>query len=217
VKHVSILALVFAAVAAPATAVTVESATGDWSKLPHLSQRGYSHLDEKMQAKLFEIAQSQQCPTFLLNQGRLDFRVTFAVQYAADGTLSRLILPRLGCADAEGVTGGALLDMLQAGDYSPTGQSRGGWYEGELGFSFTGEAARNPAVVRPSNVQTQQLVNGTQDPNEVVCQKVAEIGSRLITKRICMSRAQWVQQERSDRDEINRLQTQRGCKDMSGC
>jgi hypothetical protein len=209
--------LLMAAGSGPATAITVESATGDWSKLPHLSQRGYGHLGEKMQAKLFEIAQSKQCPDFALTEGRLDFRITFAVQYAVDGSLSRLILPKLGCADAEGVTGGALLEMLQAGDYAPTGESRGGWYEGELGFSFAGESARNPAVVKPSNAQTQKLVNGTHDPNEVVCQKVEEIGSRLATNRICMSRAQWAQQERSDRDEINRLQTQRGCKDISGC
>jgi hypothetical protein len=217
VKSWVIFSLVAAAVSGPAAAVTVESATGDWSKLPHLSQRGYAHLDEKMQAKLFEIAQSQQCPAFLLSQGRLDFRITFAVQYAGDGALSRLILPKLDCAEAESVAGGALLAMLQAGDYAPTAKSAGGWYEGELGFSFTGQAARNPAVVRPSNPQTQALVNSAGDQEEVVCQKIQEIGSRLATKRICMSRAQWAQQERLDKEEISRIQTQRGCKDISGC
>ena len=76
------LSLLVAAASAPASAsaaaVTVETATGDWSKLPQMSQRGYEHLNEKMQAKLFEIAESKQCPSFMLNQGRLDFRIAFA-------------------------------------------------------------------------------------------------------------------------------------------
>lgn len=207
------LSLLLAAAAVPASAVTVESATGDWSKLPRLSQRGYQNLTEKMQAKLFEIAESKQCPSFGLTQGRLDFRISFATQYASDGTLQRLILPNLDCAEAEGVVGGAVLGMLQAGDYSPTGKSKNGWYQGELGFTFTGDEARTPAVAQTSNAQNQQLVSNGPDPNEVVCHKVHEIGSRIDVKRICMTRAQWAEEERQTKNEVNRIQTQRGCRD----
>src|SRR6478672_5235297 len=78
--------LLLAAVSMPAAAaVSVETANGDWSKLPKLTQRGYNHLNEKMQAKLFEIAQSNKCPSFALKQGRLDFNLTFATQYVPDG------------------------------------------------------------------------------------------------------------------------------------
>src|SRR5215208_4077433 len=139
--------LIVAATAAAAT-VSVEVANGDWSKLPQLSQRGYAHLNEKMMAKLYEIADSKQCPSFALNQGRLDFRIGFAVQYGADGNLTRVILPRLECPEAESVAGGALLEMLQSGDYAPSGKSRNGWYQGTLGFSFAGKAALDPAVAR---------------------------------------------------------------------
>jgi hypothetical protein len=205
--------LLLAAASMPAAAVTVESATGDWSKLPRLSQRGYQNLTEKMQAKLFEIAESKQCPSFGLTQGRLDFRISFATHYASDGTLERLILPKLDCAEAEGVVGGAVLGMLQAGDYSPTGQSKNGWYQGELGFTFTGDSARNPAVPQTSNAQNQQLVSNGPDPNEIVCHKIHEIGSRIDVKRICMTRSQWTEEERVTKNEINRVQTQRGCRD----
>ena len=95
------LSLLFAAISFPAGAVTVESANGDWSKLPQLSQRGYDHLNEKMQAKLFEIAESHQCPAFVLNQGRLDFKMSFAAQYLPDGTLEKLVLPKLDCAGVD--------------------------------------------------------------------------------------------------------------------
>lgn len=212
-----ILALLGAAASAiPASAaVTVEAATGDWSKLPQLSQRGYQNLNEKMQAKLFEIAESKQCPAFGLTQGRLDFSITFAVQYASDGTLSKIVLPQLNCAEAESVAGGALLEMLQSGDYAPTGKSRGGWYQGGLRFSFTGDSARDPAVAAP--VQSQVASAKTTDMNEIRCEKAEEIGTRLVTKRVCMTRAQWEEQRRRTKEMIDLVQMQRGCKGESGC
>ena len=204
------LSLLVAALSVPAAAVTVESATGDWTKLPQLSQRGYDHLSEKMQAKLYEIAESKQCPSFALNQGRLDLRIGFATQYAPDGTLSRLILPKLGCPEAESVAGGAVLEMIQAGDYAPTGKSANGWYQGTLGFTFAGDTARNVGVVQ---VAAQPGSVKGPDPNETVCEKVEVIGTRLTSNRVCMSRAQWAEQKRLSREEIDRVQTQRGCKD----
>lgn len=203
-------ALLLAAISTSAAAVTVETATGDWSKLPQLSQRGYNNLNEKMQAKLYEIAESKECPSFILKQDRLDFSITFAAQYAPDGSLSRLIFPTLGCAQAESVVGGALLEMLKAGDYAPTAKSAAGWYKGGLGFSFggTGKFVRNPAVVRPT--QPQIAKNGV-DPTEILCEKIEQIGTRLVANRTCMTRAQWAEQERLSREEVDRVQTQRGC------
>jgi len=207
------LSLLVAALSVPAAAVTVETATGDWTKLPQLSQRGYNHLNEKMQAKLYEIAESKQCPAFGLQEGRLDFSVTFAVQYAPDGSLARVVMPKLDCPEAESVVGGTLLEMLQAGDYAPTAKSPAGWHKGALGFSFTGTGkwSRDPGVVRPS--QPQIAKNGV-DPTEVLCEKVDEIGTRLRSDRICMTRAQWAEQRRLNRAEIERVQTQRSCGPM---
>jgi hypothetical protein len=194
-----VLALLAAAASVPATAgVMVATATGDWSKLPQLNQRGYNHLNEKMQAKLFEIAESGKCPSFVLNQGRLNFSVTFATQYSSDGTLQRLILPQLNCAEAESVVGGALLEMLQAGDYAPTGKSGAGWYKGGLEFSFAGAAARDPAVAQPVHRGAASTTLAA-DQNQIVCEKVTELGSRLSTKRVCMSRAEWAERRRQDR------------------
>jgi hypothetical protein len=201
------------ATAAPAT-VQVESATGDWKNLPQLTQKGYGHLSEKMQAKLFEIAESKSCPSFVLRQGRLDFRVGFAVQYDAGGALTHLLLPKLDCPEAEGVAGGALLEMLQGGDYNPTGQSSTGWYQGTLGFSFTGKNARDPAVVA---IQTQPGAVKGANQTEVVCEKIEVLGSRLATKRICMTRAEWAQRRKDDREAVEQAQAQRGCKLDTEC
>jgi hypothetical protein len=48
------------------------------------------------------------------------------------------------------------------------------------------------------------------DPNEVVCERQQELGSRLGSKRICKTRAEWAEERRLDRMEIDRVQTQRG-------
>jgi hypothetical protein len=199
--------LLAAATLAAATPV-VETANGDWSRLPQLSQRGYEHLSEKMQAKLYEIAGSHQCPSFALNNDRLDFRMAFATQYAPDGSLARVVLPKLDCAEAESVVGGTLLEMLQAGDYAPTGKSPAGWYQGTLGFSFAGKSAV-ASLATPA--KQQQGAIKTADPNEILCEKTDEIGTRLSNKRTCMSRAEWAEQKRLTRETVEKVQTLRPC------
>jgi hypothetical protein len=199
-------AVMFAAISVPALAVTVETANGDWSNLPRLSQRGYQHLNEKMQAKLFEIAQSQHCPSFQLKQGRLDFNLTFATQYAPDGTLQRIVMPQLNCAEAEGIVGGALLEMMQGGDFAPDGKSPAGWYKGGLLFSFAGDKARDPGIAQPPN---SAIASAAGDPSQTICEKVEDIGTRLSSKRVCMTRAEWAEQRRRNREEVEKAQQTR--------
>ena len=45
-----------------------------------------------------------------------------------------------------------------------------------------------------------------RDPNEVVCEKQEVLGSRLSTKRVCMTRAQWQEQRMQDRMDLDRAQ-----------
>ena len=69
--------------------------------------------------------------------------------------------------------------------------------------SFAAQAQQNPA---PSSGTTAAK---PLDPNEVVCEKQEVVGSRLATKRVCMTRSQWADQKGQDRQEIDRVQTQR--------
>lgn len=50
----------------------------------------------------------------------------------------------------------------------------------------------------------------TQDPSEVVCEKQPVLGSRIQTKRVCMTRSQWADVRSQDRQEIDKVQTRRG-------
>jgi hypothetical protein len=46
------------------------------------------------------------------------------------------------------------------------------------------------------------------DPNEKVCEKITVVGSRLATKRICATRAEWADRRRQEREAVDRAQTQ---------
>jgi hypothetical protein len=66
---------------------------------------------------------------------RLDMTVPFVVHYAPDGTLNRIVIKRLGCAQAEGIVGGSVLELVQSGEYKSTGANSEGWYRGVISFS----------------------------------------------------------------------------------
>lgn len=72
-----------------------------------------------------------------------------------------------------------------------------------VGLLASGTAFAEPAQ-RPAN---------QKDPNEVVCVRQEEIGSRLSSVRVCKTRAQWADERRVTRQEIEQIQTQRGSRD----
>lgn len=45
-----------------------------------------------------------------------------------------------------------------------------------------------------------------------LCEKVEILGSRLSTKSVCMTRAEWAQKRRDDKESVEKAQMQRGCK-----
>lgn len=46
------------------------------------------------------------------------------------------------------------------------------------------------------------------DPNQRICQVIKPVGSRLTTKKICATRAEWEDKKRQDREVTERAQTQ---------
>lgn len=61
----------------------------------------------------------------------------------------------------------------------------------------------------PALAQTQaakQAKPAKNDPNRIICEKIEQIGSRLATKRICMTAAQWEERRRLDREDLENTQ-----------
>lgn len=137
-KRLLALPLFLATIAATTPAPKVEVATGDWNDLPALQSRGYDHLHSNVMLRIWELAQSRTCRISGYSMGKLDFRMSFATQFNPNGSIARLIIPQLNCPEAEGIVAGALLEMIQAGDYRRHGTSPDGWYQGSLSFGYDG-------------------------------------------------------------------------------
>jgi len=75
--------------------------------------------------------------------------------------------------------------------------------------------ASAPVFAQATPQNAQKASKDSHDPNEVVCEKQEETGSRLASHKICMTRAQWAEQKRLNRMDIDKLQTQRACTDSS--
>jgi len=137
-KRLLALPLFLATLAAAGPMPKVEVATGDWSQLPPLQSRNYDHLQSNVMQRLWEIAHTKTCTIPGYSIGNLDFRMSFAAQYNPDGSVARVIVPKLDCPEAEGILAGALVELIQGGDYRPPGKSEEGWYKGSLTFGFVG-------------------------------------------------------------------------------
>ena len=56
----------------------------------------------------------------------------------------------------------------------------------------------------------QDRSKGTKDPDEWICEKQTVIGTRLATRRVCATRAEWDERRRLDKEAIDKAQTQIG-------
>ena len=89
-------------------------------------------------------------------------------------------------------------------------------------FSITAAAALlvSPVSATAQNAQPAaqpaSAAKPAEDPNQMVCEKQEVPGSRIATQRICHTRAQWADLRAQDRQEIEKVQTQRGCSGK-GC
>ena len=65
-----------------------------------------------------------------------------------------------------------------------------------------------PAFAQGTQAQ-QQPAKPAKDPNEIVCEKQEVIGSRLNFQKICKTRAEWAEERRSSRMDLEKTQVQR--------
>ena len=139
-KRFLALSLLLNSLPAPALAASpsVEVANANWSFLPNMKQRSSDHLSNVAIARIHEIAREGKCAIPGVQGTLLDFDLSFAAHFNPDGSLSRIVMQKLGCAEAEGILGGVLLKMVQGGDYKPDGSNEDGWYRGTLSFTVRG-------------------------------------------------------------------------------
>jgi hypothetical protein len=63
-------------------------------------------------------------------------------------------------------------------------------------------ANSSSAAADPQHVSSQN-VRPTRDPNQRICEDITQVGSRLATKRICATRAEWDDRRKQDREALD--------------
>ena len=71
-------------------------------------------------------------------------------------------------------------------------------------------AGAQPASAEDSSKADQDSAKVAKDPNEWICEKQPNLGTRLATRQVCGTRAEWEEKRRLDRDAIDKAQTQIG-------
>ena len=72
-----------------------------------------------------------------------------------------------------------------------------------------------PAVAQVTTLESQTPSSKSKDPNRIICEKIQETGSRLNSRRVCMTSQQWEDQRRRDRENLQDAQ-QRSLEPNSG-
>ena len=129
------LACAFLALAGPATAQRVDVAEGDWSNLPAMRFTALEAISPEAVLKVQELVTKGECALAGVSKRRIDMTIPFLVRFSPTGAVEHLVLRKLGCAKAEGILAGALLSLLKAGTFKPTGENMTGWYRSELSFA----------------------------------------------------------------------------------
>lgn len=63
-----------------------------------------------------------------------------------------------------------------------------------------------PVLADPATPVESHKVRTPADPNQKICQDITVVGSRLATKRICATRAEWAAQKKADRETVDAIQ-----------
>jgi hypothetical protein len=62
------------------------------------------------------------------------------------------------------------------------------------------------AVLPAALTAEQGHPKSAKDPNEKICEKQSIVGSRLATRRVCATRAEWEEKRQLDKDAIDQAQ-----------
>jgi len=60
----------------------------------------------------------------------------------------------------------------------------------------------------PAIAAAEEKKADKNDPNRIICEKQEVIGSRVATKKVCLTAAQWEERRREDREALDKAQVQ---------
>lgn len=78
---------------------------------------------------------------------------------------------------------------------------------------LVGAACVAAAGLTAANAATTSKKN---DGDKVICRTIDELGSRLASKRVCLTRNQWREQQQMERQNLEKAQRIRSGPDVTG-
>jgi hypothetical protein len=129
-----LIALALLAASAPAAAQKVVASDADWSYLPQMPRTAQHHLTPEAITSIHAEIIAGNCTLPGQSDRELDMSVPFAARFDESGKVEQLVIRKLGCPRIEGIIAGALLEMIGAQEYKPTGKNPDGWYRGVVSF-----------------------------------------------------------------------------------
>ena len=63
-----------------------------------------------------------------------------------------------------------------------------------------------PLAAQASSIESSRPAAKPRDPNAKICEKIEVTGSRLGSRKICMTAEQWARQRQDNRDDLERAQ-----------
>lgn len=121
--------------ASAANAQSVEVGEGDWSNVPAIRSQGNLTMSPWQMTQIENLARAGTCQVEGLRRGRVDLTIPFVIQFNATGQIERIVLRNQRCPQLEGIVGGAVLRLAQAGEFRPTGENAAGWYRSQISFA----------------------------------------------------------------------------------
>lgn len=111
----------------------VSVASGDWSNIPLVQQRGLARVSTNTIEQI-EQAAVGECALPGQSKRQVDLTIPFMIKFSTAGAVEQVVVHRVDCPTIEQAVGSAVLTMANGGEYRPTGENREGWYRGDISF-----------------------------------------------------------------------------------
>jgi hypothetical protein len=122
------------------------------------------------------------------NKTRFDIVVPYAVLIDTAGQARQVVGKEIGCADIERLVGEVAVSLAEEGDIKAQHKTGDRWYASEVQFA------------RGDHNLGQRMA----DNDKVICRRAESVlGSRVATKRVCRTGAEWRLFE-TDRQQLQR-------------
>lgn len=123
------------AVIALSSAPMIESASGDWSNIPHVPSATPMILGTAAMKGIDRAVAQGKCPR-IGSKRHINLELPVLVQFEGE-QVRKVVVSKIGCPEVEEIVGNATWQSAAAGRFKPSGINKTGWYRSEVSYLST--------------------------------------------------------------------------------